>query len=435
MRRNLVRTSWTRCGSLISLILVSTGSAAASPGPPGHEVPATTAGGASGPVIKLTWANVLNSIDRHPRLGVGQSQIDAARSGVDVARTVPNPSLEGSIGQGFSRSDGTSRLEWGLSVSMPLGWLAQRSSRIDVASAEVDVALAQSQALRRDVVFELRTLFWNLAYEQARVKSLEAMQEQTLALVATIRRRVEAGEVRPVEATRVEVELEKVKGELGGARTARRAREAELSLWLGVPNGTTLTVEADLGNLPVIIERDAALAKARGDHPSLAVAEAQSRLMEADVHLEKAARLPTFAVTGFTTHELDRRAYGVGLAVDVPLFDWNSGRITQAEARLAASRRRAQVVSLELQGLVLNTQAACEASVSAGSRLRDAVLPRAESTASTMEKTYQLGEVSLLEVIDARRTLLDAHRQYLGVVAQAQIDCSRLQSLLGEESP
>jgi cobalt-zinc-cadmium efflux system outer membrane protein len=48
---------------------------------------------------------------------------------------------------------------------------------------------------------------------------------------------------------------------------------------------------------------------------------------------------------------------------------------------------------------------------------------------------YLLGEASLLEVIDARRTLLDARRSYLGTIAQAQIDCSRLRALVGKELP
>ena len=50
-----------------------------------------------------------------------------------------------------------------------------------------------------------------------------------------------------------------------------------------------------------------------------------------------------------------------------------------------------------------------------------------------MEKSYELGEANLLEVIDARRTLLDSRRLYLSAIAEAQIDCSRLDSLVGEE--
>jgi cobalt-zinc-cadmium efflux system outer membrane protein len=50
-----------------------------------------------------------------------------------------------------------------------------------------------------------------------------------------------------------------------------------------------------------------------------------------------------------------------------------------------------------------------------------------------MERTYQLGEASLLEVIDARRTILEARRLALDALARAQIDCSRLTVLIGED--
>jgi cobalt-zinc-cadmium efflux system outer membrane protein len=52
-----------------------------------------------------------------------------------------------------------------------------------------------------------------------------------------------------------------------------------------------------------------------------------------------------------------------------------------------------------------------------------------------MERTYQLGEASLLELIDSRRTLLESKRLYLSALGQAHIDCARLGVLVGEELP
>lgn len=406
----------------------------AGPGQPDSiPAPAANVDAPSGPVVKVTWPDIVRLVDQHPRLSVGKFQVDAARGGVDAAGAVPNPILEGNVGQGVARTGGASRVEWGLAVTMPLGWIAQRGSRIDAAEAEVDVALAESKALRRDVLLQLRTLFWNLAYEQARVTSLVDLEAQTLALVETVRKRVEKGEVRPVEATRVEIELEKVTSELESARTSLSARQAELALWLGLPARGTILAVVELDALPVAVDRDTALAKARLAHPALAVARARTRFLEAEVGTERMARVPSFFVTGFTNYELDRRAYGVGLAVDLPLWNWNSGRIAQAEAKLAAGRKQAQATGLEVEASVLEAQSACQASVATATRFRNNVVPRSESAASTMEKTYQLGEASLLEVIDARRTLLDSRRLYLSALAQAQIDCSRLGALVGEE--
>jgi len=383
--------------------------------------------------VRVGWPDLVRRVEQHPRLAAGALRVEAARGGVDAAGAAPNPTLEGHVGQGLARSGDGSRVEWGLELSVPLGWIAQRGSRLEAAEAGVEVALAEGQAQRREVLLRLQASFWGLAYEQAHVASLEAIEAQTAAMVHTVVRRVEQGEARPVEATRVEIEREKVAAELEAARTSLQARQAELALWLGLPASGALAAVADLDVLPVAPGRDAALSRARASHPALAAARARTRFLEAEASSERLARVPAFTLTGSTDHELDRRSYGVGLAVELPLWSWNSGRIAQAEAELAASRRQAEADGLEVEAIVLDAQAACHASVATARRFRDHVVPRAETTAATLERTYQLGETNLLEVLDARRTLLDARRLLLGALAQAHLDCSRLGVLVGEE--
>jgi cobalt-zinc-cadmium efflux system outer membrane protein len=416
------------------MVLFSASPALADPDQPiSVPVPAAAADGPSAVAVAVGWTDIVRLVERHPRFAVGELQIDAARAGVDAAGAVPNPTLEGSVGQARPRAGGAG-IEWGLALTLPLGWIAQRGSRIDAAAAAVDVAAAENEALRRDVVLELRVLFWSVAYDQASVASLEALAAQTSALVQTVRRRVEKGEARPVEATRVEIELEKVTTELETARISRAARQAELALWLGVPPGEAVVVVADLDALPVAADRGAALVSARKTHPAMAVTRARARSLEAEVDIERRARVPAFSLTGFAAFELDQRGYGAGVAVDLPVWDWNTGRIAQAEASLAGGEKQAEATALEIEAAVIAAQAACRASVASATRFRDNVVPRSEIAAAMTERTYQIGEASLLEVIDARRTLLDAHRFYLNALAQAQIDCSRLGALVGEES-
>ncbi|MBI5506191.1 MAG: TolC family protein [Deltaproteobacteria bacterium] len=381
----------------------------------------------------MTWPDIVATVDRHPRLAAGRFQVEAARAGVDAAGAIANPTLEATGGEGFARVGDDSRGEWGLALSIPLGWIAQRSSKLSAAAADVEAAVAESESLRRDVLLQLRTLFWNLVYEQARVDSLETLEEQTAQLVSSVTKRVEKGESRPVEATRAAIELEKVAGELEGARTSLLGRQAQLSLWLGGCAGTTPVAAGDLTSLPATLDRDTALAGARTTNPALTAAQARTRALVSEVDTERLARVPSFAITGFTTSELDRQSYGVGVAVDVPLGNWNSGRIAQAEARLAQGRKQAEATALEVESSVIEAQAACRAAVVAARRMTDKTVPLSEFAASTMEKTYRLGEASLLEVIDARRTLLESRRLYLGALVQAHIDCSRLDALVGEE--
>jgi outer membrane protein TolC len=247
---------------LLWVVLVSSGSASASP-----------------EVLELTWPDVVRLAEAQPRLAADQLHVAAARWGIDAAGAVPNPTFEADLGRGRARIGDESRTESELALSIPLGWIAERGPKLEAAGAEVDAALAESLASRREVLLQLRALFWGLAYEQARVGVLETLEAQTTKLAQTVRRRVETGEVRPVEAPLVEIELEKVAAELETARTLLLARQTALARWLAVPPDRTLVAKADLAALPDVLDRETALARARSADPALRIASARSRLL------------------------------------------------------------------------------------------------------------------------------------------------------------
>ncbi|MBI5525296.1 MAG: TolC family protein [Deltaproteobacteria bacterium] len=385
--------------------------------------------------IKVTWPDIERLVDDHPLTTAARLKAAAARGTVDAAGAVPNPSLEASTTLGQARDADRQQVEWELALDIPLGWLAQRSSKIAAAEAEVDVAVSEAKVLRRDVLLQLGVLFWNLAYEQDRAGALGELARQTGELLWAVRSRVEKGEARPVEKTRVQVEAEKLAAELEAARTAFVSRQRRLALWLGVQRGQTVIVEADLTKIPAAPDLEAVRAKVRATHPALDAARARVRTLAAELDAERLARVPAISVRPFTAHELDKRAYGVGLAIGLPVWNWNSGRIAQAEGLLAAGQSQLEAGRLEVESQVIEAQAACQSSAQLASRYKDPILPGAESAAATVEKTYQLGEASLLEVIDARRTLLDTRRQYLTTLVQAQLDCLRLRTAVGEDLP
>ena len=385
------------------------------------------------PVRQVTWQEIARAVDQHPRLAAARSQLEAARGSIISAGALPNPEAEATLGHGRARSGDTTRLEWGLNLNLPLSWIAQRGPKIAVAGADVALASADAKVLRHEVLLELRTLFWNLARDQALVAAMDALAEQSASLVAVVEKRVKKGESRPVEAVRVGIEFEKIDIERTSVRLALAARQATLALWLGANPGTTIQVVGDLDALPDVPDRDTVLAKVQASHPAILGSKARIQALDASLISEGRARVPRMALTGFTNHELDRRAYGLGMAIEVPAWNWNRGGIAQATAKLAASRKEAEDTTLRLAALVIDIQSTCQASVQTANRFRVSLVPAAESAAATMERTYQLGEASLLEVIDARRTILEARRLSLDALARAQIDCSRLAVITGED--
>ncbi len=384
--------------------------------------------------IRVTWDDIVKLAREHPQIGASQHRVAAARAEVDAAGAVPNPSLEATTAYGQAIDNSASKVEWGLSLSIPLGWIAQRRAMINAADAEASLEEAQAMVLHREVLLRLRVLFWTLVYEQERVTALVELDRQMLSLASTVKRRVDKGEARPVEAMRVEVEAEKVAGELEAARLSLVASGKTLSIWIRSRDSGRLVAEANLSQLPESITPKLAREGA-GKHPRMDAARAHEQFLAAHVTVERRARVPSVAVEVFTDHELDRSAYGVGLAVDLPLWNWNTGNIKRSEHMLAAQRKSLEAELLELETLAIEAQSKCQAGIVLAARYDKSILPRAQSAAHAVERTYQLGEATLLEVIDARRTLLDTKRQFLSALANAQINCSRLRAIAGEELP
>ncbi len=383
--------------------------------------------------VAVSWPDIAKLVDTHPQLAAARFKTDAAYAAVDAAGAIPNPSLELGLSEGEALDGSISRGEWGVGLSIPLSWIAERGPLMDVADAEVVAVDAESKALRRDVLLQLRSLFWRLVYEQERVAVLSELNAQTEVWVRSVQQRVEKGEIRPVEATRVEVEAERVAGELELAQAALHMRQAQLGLWLGARGGETILAMANLSELPSFVTEELAREQVKTMHPGIVASKARVDALSAQTSLEYRMRVPQVSLEAFAEHELDRRAYGVGLAIELPVWNWNGGKIRESESLLAAQKKELEAERFELETSVIEVHGQCQAGVALAIRHRDRILPRAILAAQTIERTYSLGEASLLEVIDARRTLLETRRVFLGALVQAQTDCARLSALAGEE--
>jgi cobalt-zinc-cadmium efflux system outer membrane protein len=376
----------------------------------------------------LHWAEIAAAIERDPRVAASRSRVRSAEGGVTAARTPPNPEVEATGGVGAAREGPARRNEWELAVSIPLDWLARRGPEVDAARATVDEVTAEGQALRAEVSAELWRLFVGAGYAQSEVETLEATEQQVEALTRLVRHRVEAGEGRPVEVPRVELELERVRNDLAAARATRDGALAQLGAWLG----------ASIHRVEVPATPPVEGAAALGDlarYPRVRSALARAAAARAEASVARRSRVPAVTVGGFYASELDREASGGRLAVELPLWDWKSGRVRRAEAAAEAEASRADAEGRAVAAAFADALSACGRARALADRQKTNILPRAEESARTLERTFQLGEAGILDVIDARRVLLEARREVLSSARERDVECGALILLSGRELP
>ncbi len=407
-----------RANALVVFILASTWAGAS-----------TAQEAAHGP---LRWADVVRRIDTLPRVQEVLLRARAAQAGVDAAGQVPNPEAEARLGRGMPRDTGAAGLEWGVALTIPFDWIGPRGAEMRAARSEADATRLDAVSARREVLGRLAGLFWEIAHDQQLVQTLRETEAQVARLAGLIRLRVEKGESRPTELPRIETELERVRLDLERALADLRADRAALVVVLGLPEGAAPVVETDGAPTLEPLPRDEATARVARAHPRLAAALARVRAREATVAAERARRIPGFSLGGYFDRELDKDAAGGLLRVKIPVWNWNTGAIRRAEAERAAEERASESAARDLLADAGGAWERCVQGRSAAARFENEILPRAEASARAVERGFELGEVSLIDVLDARRVLLDARKERIEAGLRARTECAALAVLTGE---
>jgi cobalt-zinc-cadmium efflux system outer membrane protein len=319
-----------------------------------------------------------------------------------------------------------------VAVELPLDHLATRGPRVAAAraterAARVEVQVARAQALRA-----VRREFIALAHAQAQLDAQLELESQVARLAALVRTRAERGEARPTEVPRVEIELERLRAAIARTRSSTAALRARLSSTVGVP---VTRVEAELERSLAPPPREELEARLVTAGPGVEAARARVVAATEELRAERRERVPRISVGAGHVEELDRRATSVSATVTVPLWNWNGGKVRQAEANVRAEQARLDASTRETRATTSDAWHACVAGQANATRFREEVLPRAEGSARTMGRAFELGEAGLLDVIDTRRVLLDTRREYLDLLLDMQNACGDLAALAGLELP
>jgi cobalt-zinc-cadmium efflux system outer membrane protein len=156
------------------------------------------------------------------------------------------------------------------------------------------------------------------------------------------------------------------------------------------------------------LDVEAILARAP-ERPDLVAAEADLARAETDLRLERARRLPDPTLS----FQYERQppdfanTVGLGVAVDLPLWNRHRGEIAEA----AVSRERAARERERLRAAIASEQATArvgfESALARWRSFRQTIVPKAEKARQTVVYAYQNGGASLLELLEAERSAND----------------------------
>ncbi|HXF04741.1 MAG TPA: TolC family protein [Blastocatellia bacterium] len=390
--------------------------------------------GAPGPGLYGLDDIVTLALERNPAVAAAGGGVNQRRGERVAAGAYLNPSIYGTAGSGAITDPrtGVVILERRVTIEQPLELPAKRRARMNAAEAQLAGAQAELQDTRLKVQSDAKVAFYQLLLAQRDLELSTQNLSITREIFQMIKARVDAGQARPFEAVKANVELQKAEKELSRAENMMAVARVRLDTLTAGALGKVFSVSGDFRSWREELNLDQLMAPALESHPRVLLPEKRREQAEHTIVQERESRIPYIAVSGTYNREAGNEDFLMGLRIPLPLWYRRQGEI---EAALGA-RERAEAERRSAQNELVNaiTQHGQEVRT-AGQQIQvfeKGLLKQAEEALRIARLSFAQGAASILEVIDAQRV----YRQVLLEYAQARADLSialaRLERWTGE---
>jgi outer membrane protein, heavy metal efflux system len=391
---------------------------------------------------------VARALEQEPSLRAARSEIDVARGMRLQASLRPNPSVSLERREEPAGTDNQTMV----AVEWPLD-LFRRSRRVAVAEGEVAATELAVTDQERLLATDVRMRYGDVVGALRDLAVLDELVATTRRQHQLLRSRVEEGATPPLERDLLDVELRRLESDrlLQAGRT--EAALFELKRLLGMTAEASLAVRDTLED---VVRRESSAAAPPSDSSTMLdqradVREAAARVEVADAKIERAQAEGRFDVSlfanymrmdagfpqrGFTPDGGLERIRGVfhyvsaGAMITLPVLNRNQGEVAAARAEHAGAEAAYEAARLAADAERAAARARDE-------RARQAV--RAYTGAQTLARqnltvvgqSYELGRVTVFDVLAEQRRYLDVERAYTEALTAAYEARTALNRALG----
>ena len=392
------------------------------------------------PAIAAAQTVSLTESEALARVSADSPRVRAIRAGVEIARVDvlaasrwPNPRLS------LNRESVAGVTEYITTVAQPLPITGRRGFDVQAATALTSASASRADEEVRRLRADARIAFAELAAAQARERELADARDRLRQLAAILTRRETEGDAAGFDRLRAEREILDVETDLVVAATDRARAQATLASFVADIKDPSQLVAAASPRAPAEVPRlEALLEQAESSRGELRAFRYEADAAGFAARAAERRRLPEPEIVAGTKSS----TFGAGdvgsvvmVHATVPLFDRSEPERALAAARASQAEARADAFRAVLRGEVAALRAAVVQRRDAAARYRTEAVNSASQIERIAQVSYDAGERSILDVLDAFR-LGSAARVRLAAldlaVRQAEIE---LEFATGWEMP
>jgi outer membrane protein TolC len=323
-------------------------------------------------------------------------------------------------------------------VYSPTKWAEYRS-----ATAAEALARAKADVAGRGLVATVVQNFYTLVAAVRKAVSAQQSLREAQQFLDITQRQESGGEVAHSDVVKAQIQV---------AQRLRDAQDADLlvvksrlalSVLIFPDYREEFAVADDLQEIAPLPALDAVKATAAGYSPDVKSAEASVQQGVSEIGVARGGVLPSLSFDYFyginanqfaITNPEGQRLLGsvVQAQVNVPLWTWGAAqsKLRQAELRVQAARADLTLAQRQLLANISTFHREAAIARDQVTSLRASLDLATESLRLTLLR-YQAGEVSVLEVVDAQTTLIQARNAYDDGLVRYRVALAALQTLTG----
>jgi len=378
------------------------------------------------PRLTLAQAQQL-AASKSPELSAARHEVDAMDGGLQQAGAWRNPELSTTVEDGRSATRTTTA-----TIGFPIELGGKRAARVTAAQRARDVAQARLAQARATVRAAVVADYFAVVVAQERVKLAgDSARLATLAADA-VGKRVAAGKVSPVDATRARVDAANAQLEVAEAQAElQAAREALAGLW-----GETEPAFAEVDGAATEVPSRPPVPELLRDveaSPGLVAGRLEVDALQALVEVERSRAVPDVVVSvgAKRDNQVGVTQAVVGVSIPLPVFDRNQGAASEAARRADKARDELDAARVRLLAEVRQASTRLSTAQASLAGLRGTVLPAAQQAYDAATTGFEAGKFGFLDVIDAQRSLLQARARTLNTLVAAWQAATTIDRLLG----
>jgi cobalt-zinc-cadmium efflux system outer membrane protein len=385
--------------------------------------------------LRLTRRQAIaEALDHNAQLEVARQQTAEARARRIEAIAIPDPALAASYDEQpqFLNFGGAASRNVSIGMTIPFPdkfRLHTQAAVADIRSFEENYRL-QTQLVAAQTSEQYDSLLVARKHRDVLLEGRSLAED----FLKRTQARYTAGTAAKLDVIKAQVDVAQSNTDLIGNERDIANAQAALNHLIGRVVGAPIA-PVDTLDVPPPLPDSAAIEQiALENRPELAQLAQQQRSTHASTNLLREFWIPDL-VMGVSRDYAQPGSplFSTGIAMPIPVLFWQhtKGEIAESqhlEQEQAASYRdlRAQVTQD-----VRSAYATASTSIRQVIFLRDELVPSAREAYRVASVSYSLGGLSALDVIDARRTLLDAESQYADALAAANVARADLQRALG----